>query len=181
MPDHVLQAFRFCPRCGVQTAVVGASPFHCSDCDFSFYFSPTAAVGAILSNDQGELLFLIRGRDPGKGKYGLPGGFVDVNETLEEALVREVQEETSLTVAQARYLCSFPNTYQYRGAKVDVLDTFFVCRVASMAQLLAQPEEVEGFMIARPTEEILSNMAFQSNRRAIEFFLAKSQNGKIEC
>ncbi len=180
MPDHIRRTFQFCPSCGARSPILGADPFHCEACEFSFYFSPTAAVGGIVCNDQGELLFLIRGKDPGKGKYGLPGGFVDGNETLEDALVREVQEETSLIVTQAKYLCSFPNTYQYRGAEADVLDTFFVCRVASMDSLRAQPDEVENFLIVRPSAKTLGNMAFESNRRAIELFIENSRNGKME-
>jgi len=179
MPDHVLQSFQFCPRCGAPSAVAGANPFHCDACDFRFYFSPTAAVGGLVCNDRGELLFLVRAKDPGQGKYGLPGGFVDRNESLEDALLREVKEETSLTVTEADYLCSFPNSYAFQGTEVDVLDTFFVCHVDSMDALRAEPNEVAEFLIVGPSPEILSNMAFESNRRAIEFFLRKTQQGKI--
>ena len=177
MPDHVSQSFRFCPRCGVASAVIGASPFGCSECGFKIYFSPTAAVGAILINEQGELLFLIRGRDPGQGKYGLPGGFVDANETLEDSLAREVREETSLIVTHAEYLCSFPNTYAFGGMTVDVLDSFFVCQMDSMSQRVAQPGEVDGFVVARPTPERLENMAFESHRQAIQCLLKTRGTG----
>ncbi|MCP4096573.1 MAG: NUDIX domain-containing protein [Planctomycetaceae bacterium] len=173
MTKHIADAFQFCPRCGAETQATGTSPFACKECGFVFYFSPVAAVGGIVVNSNNELLFLVRGRDPGKGKFGLPGGFVDPGEPLEKSLSREVMEETSLTVTRASYLCSFPNQYTYRGITIDVLDVFFECRVDSFDPLTAQPGEVESFHIARPSLEILDRFAFESNRRAVEFFLTQ--------
>jgi len=171
MTQHIAEAFQICPRCGVEPPKTGTSPFTCDDCDFVFYFSPVAAVGGIVVNSNHEILFLVRGCEPGKGKFGLPGGFVDPGEPLEKSLLREVMEETSLTVTQAKYLCSFPNQYTYRGITIDVLDVFFECRVDSFNSLKAQLGEVESFHVARPSLEILDQFAFESNRRAVEFFL----------
>lgn len=167
------ETFNHCPSCGVPVKTVGANPFVCenADCDFRFYFSPTAAVGAIIVNPDNEVLFLIRGRNPGKGKLGLPGGFVDPQETLEAALQREVLEEAALDVIGIEYLCSFPNSYTYRGVTVDVIDAFFVCEVATLEGLTPQAGEVEGFWIAKPTPEVLADLAFESNRLAVARFV----------
>ena len=175
MSQHVSKTFRFCPSCGVEPKTVGQSPFRCHECDFGFYFSPATAVGGIIVNEQNEMVLLVRARDPGKGKFGLPGGFADAGESLETSLVREVMEETALTVTSTEYLCSFPNTYAYRGVTVDVLDAFYICNVASLDKLKPTPDEVESFFIGRPTQEILDNMAFDSNRRAIELYIEKSK------
>ena len=150
---------------------VGQSPFRCASCDFGFYFSPATAVGGIIVNQKGEMLLLIRARDPGKGQYGLPGGFADAGESLETSLIREVMEETALTVTSTRYLCSFPNTYTYRGVTGDVLDAFYVCEVETFDDLVATPEEVESFYIGHPDKKVLDNLAFKSNRLAIEKYL----------
>ena len=171
MSIQVSQTFCFCPNCGTATKTVGQSPFRCSNCDFGFYFSPATAVGGIIVNEKSEMLLLIRARDPGKGKYGLPGGFADAGESLETSLIREVMEETALTVTSTRYLCSFPNTYTYRNVTVDVLDAFYVCEVETFDDLVATPEEVKSFYIGHPDEEVLNNFAFQSNRLAIEMYL----------
>jgi 8-oxo-dGTP diphosphatase len=58
---------------------------------------PIVAVGAII-RDGGRVLLVRRGQEPLKGEWSLPGGAVEVGETLEAALVREVREETSLDV-----------------------------------------------------------------------------------
>jgi 8-oxo-dGTP diphosphatase len=58
---------------------------------------PIVAVGAVIV-DAGRVLLVRRGQEPLKGEWSLPGGAVEVGETLEAALVREVREETSLDV-----------------------------------------------------------------------------------
>ena len=168
------KTFRYCPSCGVSQPNVGQNPFHCESCEFVMYFSPAAAVGAIIRDSQGNIMFLVRGKDPGKGQLGLPGGFADPGETLETSLRREVLEESSLVVDDVRYLCSFPNQYAYRGVTVEVLDTFFVCSVESFDSLTAQAGEVEEFCFEKPTVATLEKMAFASNRKAIECFIKEN-------
>jgi len=47
---------------------------------------------------RGRILLTVRGKPPSEGMWGLPGGAVEVGETVEEALVREVREETELAI-----------------------------------------------------------------------------------
>lgn len=58
---------------------------------------PVVAVGAVIVRDDNVVL-IRRGQPPLQGAWSLPGGVVELGETLIEALVREVQEETGLTV-----------------------------------------------------------------------------------
>ena len=58
---------------------------------------PFCAVGAIVL-DKGALLLIKRDREPARGQWSLPGGRVEIGETLREALVREVREETGVEV-----------------------------------------------------------------------------------
>jgi 8-oxo-dGTP diphosphatase len=59
---------------------------------------PIRAVGALLQDAHGRLLLVRRAHDPGRGLWSLPGGRVDPGEDDQQALVREMQEETGLTV-----------------------------------------------------------------------------------
>jgi 8-oxo-dGTP diphosphatase len=59
---------------------------------------PYLAVSAAIFRD-GRVLIVRRGRPPARGLYTLPGGGVELGETLEEAIIREVREETGLAIA----------------------------------------------------------------------------------
>jgi len=60
---------------------------------------PTVAVGAFVFDGAGRVLLVERGRPPGLGLWTVPGGRVELGETLAEAVAREVREETGLDVA----------------------------------------------------------------------------------
>lgn len=173
MPDSGIEfRYRFCPHCGAANPSPGGIPFKCAACGFANFFGPVAAVGGLIINNQGEILLVRRARDPGKGLWGLPGGFVDRYESIEEALLREIAEETRLVVTQPTYLMSHPNSYCYQGAVAPVIDLFYVCHIESALDLQLAPDELEHFEWARPTPKHLDHMAFHSNRVAIEFWLS---------
>ena len=64
----------------------------------SYPTRPFLAVSAAIVRD-GKILVVRRARPPANGLYTLPGGVVEAGETLEEAVAREVLEETSMTIA----------------------------------------------------------------------------------
>ncbi|MEM6364716.1 MAG: NUDIX domain-containing protein [Planctomycetota bacterium] len=166
-------AFRFCPSCRHPNPDPGAIPFRCQQCDFAFFFGPVAAVGGLVINSRGKLLLVRRARDPGRGQWGLPGGFVDSGESIEAALHREVHEETGLRVTRQTLLTTGPNRYTYQGVTADVVDLFYVCRVASTAEVDLAQDELDEYQWCLPGKAELSNMAFESNRLAIELWLAQ--------
>src|SRR5579863_1865 len=62
-----------------------------------FPVAPLVGVGAVVV-EQGRVLLVQRGTEPAKGKWSVPGGLIDVGESLREAVAREVREETGLLV-----------------------------------------------------------------------------------
>ena len=60
---------------------------------------PTVCVGGIIRDDSGALLLVLRANEPAAGLWSLPGGRVEPGETDDEALLREVREETGLEVS----------------------------------------------------------------------------------
>lgn len=66
---------------------------------------PRLGCGAVIQRADGAILLVQRGRPPEQGHWGLPGGKVDWMEKVEDAVVREVEEETGLRVAVTRLLC----------------------------------------------------------------------------
>lgn len=61
-------------------------------------------VGAVIRDDAGRLLLILRGHEPSKGLWSVPGGRIEAGETDEQAVVREVAEETGLRVICGRLL-----------------------------------------------------------------------------
>lgn len=164
-------AFRFCPRCGHANDQVGSIPFRCPKCGMAQFFGPVAAVGGLVVDEIGQLLMVRRARDPGRGKWGLPGGFVDRDETIEDALRREVREETDLELKSTRLLMSSPNKYVYTKVAAPVIDLFFVCTVVDSQSVNLAEDELDYFEWCVPRIDHLENMAFPSNRKAIERWL----------
>lgn len=138
---HPLELFKYCPKCGSSHFEIhNEKSKHCTDCGFTYYFNSSAATVAFILNHRGELLVCQRGKEPAKGTLDLPGGFIDMYETGEEGVTREVKEETGLMVTNARYLFSLPNTYLYSGFLVHTLDLFFVCTVENDDRLQAMDD-----------------------------------------
>ena len=75
------------------------------------------------------------------------GGFIDMNETGEEGVSREVEEETGLKVKKATYLFSLPNIYIYSGFPVHTLDMFFLCQVEDTSHFEAMDDVADSFFV----------------------------------
>lgn len=141
---HPLHSFKFCPRCGSpQFSEHNEKSKKCPDCGFVYYFNSAAAVVAVIENDNGEVLVARRAKEPEKGTLDLPGGFVDMHETAEEAVAREVKEETGLSVNSSQYMFSIPNIYLYSGFEVHTVDLFFKCGVKGIDKPTAQDDVSE--------------------------------------
>ncbi|MFI3289388.1 MAG: NUDIX domain-containing protein [Rikenellaceae bacterium] len=132
-----LESFVFCPKCGGEFVDNNIKSKRCQRCGFTLYFNPSAAVVAIIKNNRDEILVATRAKEPAKGSYDLPGGFVDSFETGEMSVCREVMEECNLEVASTSYLFSIPNIYNYSNFDVHTLDLFFECRVDDFTPLEA--------------------------------------------
>lgn len=168
-----MEQARFCPRCGSQNVEIrDGKMLHCDACGFHFYINTASAVAGYVLDQQDRVLLVRRARDPAKGMLSPPGGFLDIGETGEEAVRREIREETALVVEVSGYLGSFPNHYHYRGTDYPTLDVFFVCRVPTFEGAEAL-EEVESIVIRSWKSIEPSEIAFESMRRA--FAVLKGQ------
>jgi mutator protein MutT len=75
---------------------------------------PVIGVGAVVIRN-GRVLLIRRGKEPLRGRWLVPGGTVELGETLEEAVVREIREETSLEVAPREVLTVFDRIDRQEG------------------------------------------------------------------
>ncbi|MCX6309703.1 MAG: NUDIX domain-containing protein, partial [Bacteroidia bacterium] len=75
----------------------------------------------------------------------MPGGFVDLDESAEEALVREIKEELNLELTDIRFFQSIPNLYEYSGMVIHTLDLLFTAQAANFTPLCAADDVKEAF------------------------------------
>jgi ADP-ribose pyrophosphatase YjhB (NUDIX family) len=126
--------------------------------------APIAGVGAVIvrQRPQGtpQVLLIRRGQEPLKGEWSLPGGAVELGETLQEALCREVLEETGLVVEAVDVVQAFDRIskdgegrVRYHYVLVDFLcrlaphsdpDAPVLCATDALEARWAGPEELDG-------------------------------------
>jgi ADP-ribose pyrophosphatase YjhB (NUDIX family) len=171
---EAIRQLAYCGRCGApapgQSDNLGG-PFRCMACGFTLYFNAAGAVGAILLRSDGRALFVRRAKDPGRGKLGLPGGFVDPGENAEEALVREVREEVGLEIRSLHYLNSHANRYLYAGVTYHTLDLFFTAHSDTTDEAAAL-DAVDAIEWLDPMTVPFDEIAFDSMRAALRAFRA---------
>ena len=102
--------FTYCPHCATtleERFVSGQIRRACPRGDFIQFHDPKVAVIALVLY-QNQLLLTKRAVDPEKGKWALPGGYMDAGEMPEEALKRELIEEVNLPINVQNLLTIYP-------------------------------------------------------------------------
>lgn len=164
---------RFCPACGAEAfRAVSPKQFDCQSCGFVYFQNVAAAAGAVIEAE-GKVLLVQRAKEPDLGMLDLPGGFVDPRETLEIALVRELEEELGLQLNVencGEYFCSSVNEYPYKGVVYHSLDLFFLISLEQQPAI-RPADDVGGYQWFEPGEIPLERVAFRSVQDALRHFL----------
>ena len=103
VPGWLAQHLNFCSSCGASLAfgAIDGEDRHrlsCPACGHIAYVNPRLVVTTLPITDAGEIVLLRRGIEPGLGSWAQPGGFLEVDETVNQAAIRETWEETGLIV-----------------------------------------------------------------------------------
>lgn len=99
-------AWNYCPICGTVLAPHDDGERerpHCHGCRRFYYRNPVPAVCCFVASNE-DVLLAQRAVEPCLGEWALPGGFVELGETTEEAAIREMHEETGLHVGSLRLI-----------------------------------------------------------------------------
>jgi 8-oxo-dGTP diphosphatase len=106
-----------------------------------FPLTPLVGVGAVVV-EAGRVLLVKRGREPLKGQWSLPGGLIEVGESLEAGIAREVKEETGLDVEPVE-LIELLDRIHREGERVrfHYVIADYLCRVKSGALQAASDAE----------------------------------------
>ena len=94
----------------------------------AFPKTPALTVDCVVIDAKGRLLLIRRGNPPFKGKYALPGGFVDVGETVQDACRRELMEETGVKAGRLELIGVYSDPS--RDTRGHTCSVAFLTRVA---------------------------------------------------
>jgi ADP-ribose pyrophosphatase YjhB (NUDIX family) len=170
VPPWLAVGLNFCSRCGGQLRfgyVDGEDRerLACEKCGFVAYVNPRLVVSTIPVMDDGRVVLLRRGIEPGKGWWAQPGGFLEVDETVTEAAIRETFEETGLVVKPGEII----GLYTRLEAAVVVL-AFEASVISGKFQTNPEALEIEAFA---PEEIPWPKIAFSTTRWALRDWVAR--------
>lgn len=171
---HPLKHFKYCPKCGSERFVQNTEiSKKCDTCGFEFFKNPAIGCGAVIFDEQDRLLCIRRLKDPGAGLLGLPGGFVDLGETVEQAVKRETLEETGIIIEVDEFLANIPNSYVYKGVEQYPLDFYYSGKIVDMSGMRPQIGETAEILFIPRNEINIDSFAMASCRELLRGILGK--------
>ncbi len=141
----------------------------CDNCGYVHYVNPVPGVGLLIEVDGGVVL-IQRGHPPHKGEWTLPSGFVEADESAEEAAIREAEEETGLKVeiTEMMGINSFPE-----GPPVSGIMIFY--RMKPVGGQLRAGDDAAAVRVFQPSE--MPPLPFRTHREIMSEWLAKYAEG----
>jgi 8-oxo-dGTP diphosphatase len=132
---------RYCSQCAAP--LPGPPPVTCPACDTSHWLDAKPCAGALVTRE-GRLLLVRRAHEPWRGSWDVPGGFCGAREHPADAAVREVKEETGLTVRTTGILGMWIDTYAPSGPATDkvTLNIYFHATHSGATEARLDPNEV---------------------------------------
>ncbi|HEX7611259.1 MAG TPA: NUDIX hydrolase [Candidatus Limnocylindrales bacterium] len=169
IPDWLEPNVRFCSRCGTALRfgpIEGEERdrFDCQACGFIFYVNPRLVVTTLPITERGEVMLIRRGIAPGYNKWAQPGGFLEIDETVLEAAIRETFEETGLQVEPVRIVGL------YSRVEAAVVVVAYEARIVG-GEPITTRESLETRLFA-PDQIPWPQIAFQTSAQALRDWVA---------
>jgi ADP-ribose pyrophosphatase YjhB (NUDIX family) len=170
VPPWMAQTLNFCSNCGTslrfgQIDGEDRDRLSCPDCGRIAYVNPRLVVTVYPNTDDGEIVLLRRGIEPGLGQWAQPGGFLEIDETVNQAAIRETWEETGLLVEPGEIIGL------YTRLEAAVVTLAFDARiVGGTAAPTAEALEIRTFA---PEDIPWSGLAFRTTMWALRDWLER--------
>lgn len=169
VPRWIASSLNFCSRCG---SALRLGPVEgedrdrlaCEACGHIAYVNPRLVVTAFPVTEHGELVLLRRGIEPGYGSWAQPGGFLEVDETVNQAAIRETFEETGLLIEPGEIIGL------YTRLEAAVVTIAFEARIVG-GVAIRTPEALEVATFA-PEDVPWSGIAFKTTVWALRDWFA---------
>lgn len=156
--NPALAQARFCPRCGQPADITFPRSLGCPHCGYLAYYNPKPVAAVIPVDDQDRVILMRRGFDPRRGCWTFPGGFVELGESVEDAVRRETDEELRISIELRRLVGV------YSRADDRVVLIVFLARAVGQPHTSPEAIEVRAFA---PSELPWGELAFWSTERAL--------------
>jgi len=160
----------YCPYCAepfVKRHHDGRERLYCPRCNEVYYENPLPAVTALVLKENDELLLGKRSVEPARGAWCLPGGFMELGETMEEAALRELQEETGLEGSVAGFVGCLSHESRYYGKTIII----FGYRVQVTGGEMKAQDDMDELMFF--SIDSLPALAFTSHQYLVDCLLAQ--------
>ncbi len=135
----------------------------CPVCGYIVYLNPPIAVGVIAEREDGKIVLVLRGENPGRGLWGLPAGFMEIDETTQQTARRECLEETGLNVELGELWGVW--SYYHESKRTSGVLVLYKARVSGGA-LQGGSDSVEARFFG-PDEIPFAQLAFDTHREAL--------------
>lgn len=167
-----MSSFKFCPKCG-NVLVLKKPEGHdkeelvCESCGFIFWQNSKPTASALIVDQNNRLLLVKRAIEPHKGKWDIPGGFLELGEHPEDGVKREMKEELGIDIAINKFIGVVMDRYGDND-NAWTLNIFYEAHIASGVPTPASDvSEFKWFSI----EYLPDKMAFVNNEKGIDIWL----------
>ncbi len=163
-------SFKNCPICGDSLKLKileDRERMACFECGWIHYENPLPCAAALVRDPEGGILLVKRGVEPGHGLWGVPSGFLEIDETPEMGCLRELEEETGLKGTIIRLVGVYSQeSYMYKNVIIIGYE------VDAFGKLQPGSDSLEAkYFLPRELPEI----AFPSHRQMLADGIRKSK------
>jgi NAD+ diphosphatase len=157
---------KYCNKCGFVLEEKAALK-QCPNCHKKYYFNAKACAAVWLTNSKNEILLTKRAYDPFKGWWDIPGGFAEPNETLEDAAIRELHEETGLEMTNMQYVGSLYENYEYESEVVPIVAAIFKAKIKGNETVTVN-DDVSDYQFVAIDKIDFEKIAFENQRKFVQ-------------
>lgn len=160
--------YKFCTSCRAALEVTQKMS-SCPNCERQYFFNAKATTAIVCRNTSGSVLLTKRAYDPFKDWWDIPGGFVEKDESLEQAASRELFEETGLKINEFQYIGSIFEDYCYQNEIIPVVAAIFNCHVEDN-QTVKVGDDVCDYRFVKLKDIDFTNIAFDNQRKFLKTY-----------
>ena len=167
--------YSFCPNCKSNLEET-ENYFECKSCGMIVYKNSAPTASAVIINGN-KVLLSTRAINPKKGCYDLVGGFLSNGESPRDGVLREIIEETGLSVEIIDLLGVYMDDYMFQGIELNTLNFYYVTKIIDGE--MKPDDDVETLEWFDIDKVPLEKLAFKSQKQVIrdlKTWLMKNKN-----